>query len=90
MSLNFHPDKALKLLPIRFDIAEAEGKFPDYLATFFKCAIVLFRRDSYDKGFHSNDIQECEIQYANYSDEKLLKNYNELYKIITLKWGHLL
>ena len=29
-------------------------------------------------------------EYAKYSDERLLKNYNELYKIITLKYGHLL
>lgn len=87
---DFQVTKALKILPIRFDIAEAEGKFPDYLKTFFKCGIVLFRRDSYEKGYHSDDIQECEIEYAKITDDRLLKNYNELYKLITLKWGHLL
>ena len=83
-------NKLLKILQIKWDIIEAEGKFPDYLQTFFKCGIVLFKRTQYEKGNHSNDIAEAEIEYAKYNDERLLDNFNKIYKLITLKYGHLL
>lgn len=88
--LNFQVNKILRLIPARYAICEKEGKFPEMLKVFFKCGIVLFRRQQYEKGFNSNDIQPCEIEYAKYADEKLLENYNKLYKLITLKHGELI
>lgn len=90
MSSDFQINKILRIIPIRTEISDKDGNLPDFIKKFFKCGIVLFRRNSYEKGFHSNDIQECEIEYAKYTDEKLLQNYNELYKIITLRYGHLI
>lgn len=88
--LDFQVNKILRVIPARIAICEQEGEFPEMLKIFFKCGIVLFRRDSYEKGFGSNSIQECEIEYSKYTDEKLLENYNKLYKLITLKYGGLI
>lgn len=79
--------KIARILDAKQKIIDGEGKLPDSIKIFFKCGIVLFKRSLYDRGIHTSDIQNCEIEYADYSDEKLLKNYNELYKLITLKYG---
>lgn len=91
MSFNYKDvSRIIKILQIKWQIIEIEGKFPDFLQKFFRIGITLFNRMQYDMGYHSNDITESEIIYAKYTDEQLLLNFNQLYKLITLKYGHLL
>ena len=87
MSSSFQLNKIFKIIPARHAMIDKEGSLPDMVKIFFKCGIVLFRRGEYEKGNHDNNFQECEVEYRNYTDEKLLENYNKLYKLITLKYG---
>lgn len=86
MLSDFQINKLLKVLDAKRQII-GESPMPDYFKTFFKCGLVLYRRQCYDAGKHTDDIFDCEIEYAKIPDERLLKNYNELYKLITLKHG---
>jgi len=79
--------KIYHVLDLKYKIFEKEGVLPKSVQTFFKCGIVLFRRDLYERNHHDNDIQECEIEYRLITDERLLKNYNELYQLIVLRYG---
>lgn len=80
--------KFYKVLDLKKKIIETEGCLPETVKTFFRCGIVLYRRDKYDKGIHDNDVQDCEIRYRNKTDEQLRDNYNKLYNLIILKYGN--
>lgn len=79
--------KIYRILDLKYKIIGVEGKIPEDVKTFFKCGIVLFRRDLYERKQHDNSVQECEIEYRLKTDEQLLKNYNKLYHLIILRYG---
>jgi len=88
--MNFQAAKIYTILSIKWEILDAENCFPEWLTKFFRIGITLYRRDRYDRDLHDNDITESEIIYRLKSDEDLIKDYNNLYKFITLRYGYLL
>lgn len=84
--MKFDINKILRMTILKQTIIDTEKNFPDILKIFFKCGIVLWHRQQYDKGFDFN-TNECDIEYGQKTDEELLENYNKLYRILMLKYG---
>jgi hypothetical protein len=94
MLSNYQLDKTIKVSNLKSKIQIAGKQVPEIIQLLINLGLVLMARDFYAKGFEpENEVYfypDIEYRYDFSSDEKILKNYNKLYQIISIKWGHLM